>query len=92
MVRMSPSAYRVWWSGQKGASYERTDKLEMAARVRDFLRAHPTEGAGDGAALARLEELQKRAEALAAQQRAGVLATRAATAQLEATRRSLTRI
>ena len=64
-------------------------KLEMAARVRDFLRAHPTEGAGDTAALARLEELLTRAEALATQQRAGVVATRAATVQREKLRRVL---
>jgi hypothetical protein len=31
-------------------------KIEMAARVRDFLRAHPPEGAGGTAALTRFEE------------------------------------
>ena len=54
-------------------------RLEMAVRVRDFLRAHRAEGiqgAGEAAALARLEELLTRAEVLAAQQRAGVLAWR----------------
>ena len=55
-------------------------RFEMAARVRDFLRAHRTEGA-EATALARLEELLERAETLAAQQRAGVVATRAATEQ-----------
>jgi hypothetical protein len=56
-------------------------RLERAARVRDFLRAHRTEGAGEGTALARLEELLQRAEALASQQRAGVVTTRSATMQ-----------
>ena len=54
-------------------------RLEMAVRVRDFLRAHRTDGVAEGAALARLEELVQRAEVLAAQQRAGIVATRAAT-------------
>src|SRR5256885_14767140 len=56
-------------------------RLERAARVRDFIRAHKTDGTGEGTALARLEELLQRAEALAAQQRAGVVATRSATLQ-----------
>ena len=41
-------------------------RLERAARVRDFIRAHKTDGTGEGTALARLEELLQRAEALAA--------------------------
>jgi len=53
----------------------------MAVRVRDFLRAHKTEGVGDGTALAHFEELVARAETLAGQQRAGVVATRSATLQ-----------
>lgn len=64
-------------------------RLEMAARVRDFLRAHRTDGVGDGTALTRFEELVDRAEALAAQQQAGVVATRAATTQREQLRRTL---
>ena len=64
-------------------------RLEMAERVRDFLRAQPTEGP-EAAGLARLEELLQRAEALVAQQRAGVVATGAATAQREELRRGLT--
>src|SRR5256885_17122510 len=56
-------------------------RLERAARVRDFIRAHKTDGTGEGMALARLEELLQRAEALAAQQRSGVVATRSATLQ-----------
>ena len=64
-------------------------RLERAARVRDFIRAHKTDGAGEGTALARLEELLQRAEALAAQQRAGVVATRSATLQRRELRHAL---
>jgi hypothetical protein len=63
-------------------------RLEMATRVRDFLRAHPTESP-EATALATLEELLQRAEALAAQQRAGVLATRSAAKQREKLRTAL---
>ena len=63
-------------------------RLEMAARVRDIVRAHLTEGPQAGA-LAHLEELLQRTEALAAQQRAGVVATRSATLQRDKVRRSL---
>ena len=51
-------------------------RLEMAERVRDFLRAHQVEGVVEGAALTRLDELVARAQALEAQQRAGMLAAR----------------
>ena len=64
-------------------------RLERAARVRDFFRAHKTDGAGEGTALARLEELLQRAEALAAQQQTGVVATRSATLQRDKLRRGL---
>jgi len=64
-------------------------RLERAARDRDFIRAHKTDGAGEGTALARLEELLQRAEALAAQQRAGVVATRSATMQRRELRHAL---
>jgi len=64
-------------------------RLEMAVRVRDFLRAHKTEAVGDGTALAHFEELVARAEALAAQQRSGVVATRSATLQRGGLRRAL---
>lgn len=53
----------------------------MAARVRDFLRTHKTDGVGEGLGLAKLEELIARAETLANQQRSGLVATRAATLQ-----------
>jgi hypothetical protein len=61
----------------------------MAVRVRDFLRAHPADGVAEGAALARLEELVARAEVLASQQRAGILAARAATEMRGKVRRAL---
>ena len=64
-------------------------RLEMAARVRDFLRAHKTDAVGEGLGLAKLEELIQRAEALVAQQRAGVVVTRAATQQRAKLRRAL---
>jgi hypothetical protein len=54
----------------------------MAARVRDFLRTHKTDGVpGEGLGLAKLEELITRAEGLANQQRSGLVETRAATLQ-----------
>src|SRR6266550_4992150 len=43
-------------------------RLEMAGRVRDFLRAHKTDAVGEGLGLAKLEELIARAEALDGQQ------------------------
>jgi hypothetical protein len=63
-------------------------RFEMAARVRDFLRAHRTEGA-EAAALVRLEELLQRAEVLAGQQRAGVVTTHASTGKRAEVRRAL---
>jgi hypothetical protein len=55
-------------------------RFEMAVRVRDFLRAHPTEGA-EAAALTHLEQLLGRVDALIALQQDGILASRAATLQ-----------
>ena len=63
-------------------------RLERATRVRDFLRAHKTEGA-EAAALTRLEELLTRAEVLATQQRAGVVAARGSIEQRAEVRRAL---
>jgi hypothetical protein len=63
-------------------------RLERAERVRDFLRAHKTEGA-EAAALTRLEELLQRADELAAQQRAGVVAARGSIEQRAEVRRAL---
>lgn len=56
-------------------------KLDTAAMVRDFLRAHPLEGTSYITSLARFEELLERAEELASQYRAGVIMARAASAQ-----------
>ena len=65
-------------------------RLERAVRVRDFLRAHRTDGTGpDASALARLEELITRADALAAQQRAGVVAAQGSVDQRVKVRRTL---
>jgi hypothetical protein len=58
-------------------------------RVRDFFRAHKTEGVAEAAGQARLEELLTRAEALAGQQLGGLITERAATAQRERVRRAL---
>ena len=64
-------------------------RLEMAERVRDFLRAHQTDGVGQGLGLAKLEELLTRAQVLAGQQRVGVAMTRQATKQRDELRRAL---
>jgi hypothetical protein len=64
-------------------------KMEMAARVRDFIRAHPSEGKGYANALAHFEELLARAEALVAQQRGGLIADRASSARRRELRRAL---
>ena len=64
-------------------------RLEMAVRVRDFLRAQKTDVVGEGLGLAKLEELIQRAEVLGAQQRAGVATMRAATQQRDKLRRTL---
>jgi len=61
----------------------------MAVRVRDFLRAHQTDGMPEGTVLAHLEELVERADVLAAQQRDGVVASRAAAEQRAGVRRAL---
>src|SRR5437764_1653534 len=64
-------------------------RLERAMRVRDFIRANRTDGAGEATALTRLEELIQRADVLAAQQRSGVVAARAATMRREELRHAL---
>jgi len=61
----------------------------MAARVRDFLRAHQLDGVGQGLGLAKLEELLERAENLATQQRTGVAVVRSATKQRQEIRSAL---
>ena len=67
-------------------------RLEMAARTRDFLRAHRTEVAAEVTAVTRLEELLQRADSLATQQRSGVVATRSATVQRLELRRELQKL
>ncbi len=64
-------------------------RLDMATRVRDFLRAHKTDVVGEGLGLAKLEELVTRAEALVARQRAGFAVTRSATMQRQGIRDTL---
>jgi hypothetical protein len=61
----------------------------MAERVRDFLRAHQTDGVGQGLGLAKLEELIERANVLAGQQRNGVAMAQQATKQRKEVRRAL---
>lgn len=55
-------------------------KLEMATRVREFSRAHPSPDPSYGIVLGRLEERLTRAEAIAARQHNGLQASRGATA------------
>src|SRR5258705_10487332 len=64
-------------------------RLEMAGRVRDFLRAHKTDAVGEGLGLAKLEELIARAEALDGQQRAGGVTTRLSTTHRKGIGRAL---
>ena len=64
-------------------------RLEMAERVRGFLRAHETEGVGSDLGLAKLEELLNRAQLLAEQQQAGVAMSRQATKERQEVRRAL---
>ena len=64
-------------------------RLEIAVRVRDFLRAHKLGGPGDAEALTRIEELVTRAQALIAQQIGGVMVARTATVQRAEIRRAL---
>jgi len=64
-------------------------RLEMAARARDFLRAHQMDGVGQDLGLAKLEALLERAENLATQQRVGVAVERSAVKQRQELRRAL---
>jgi hypothetical protein len=70
----------------------RTDlrrRLEMAVRVREFFRTHEAAGSTQDGAVQRLDQLVQRAEALSAQQRAGVIATRVASGERGKLRRRL---
>jgi len=64
-------------------------KLEMAARVRDFARAHPDANPGHTAAAERLTERLARADALAQQQVAGRRAVTGAIASREKLREEI---
>jgi len=64
-------------------------RLEMAARARDFLRAHQMEGVGQDLGLTKLEQLLEHAENLATQQRTGVAVERSAVKQRQELRRAL---
>src|SRR2546423_9982332 len=64
-------------------------RLEMAERVRDFFRTHQTDGVTQAGEAKRLEQLVQRAEELASQQRAGVVATRGAAEQRADVRRAV---
>ena len=63
----------------------------MGTRSLDFSHAHQDASPGYAAAVARLEERLARADQLAAQQRAGQLEVRAATARKVELRRAMTR-
>ena len=64
-------------------------RLEMAERVRDFLRTQKTDAVGEGLGLAKLEELIQRAHALDEQQRAGQVAARESKKHRDGIRRAL---
>ena len=64
-------------------------RLEMAARARDFLRAHQMDGVGEGLGLAKLEGLLERVDNLATQQRSGVVVERSAAKQRQEIRNAL---
>jgi hypothetical protein len=61
----------------------------MGARALDFSRKHPDASPGYAAALARLEDRLNRAAQLEAQQREGILLSRAATARKHELRRTM---
>ena len=64
-------------------------RLEMAVRVRDFSRAHPSTDANYAAVLAQVEALIARMEALAKQQQDGTVTAHASTVRRKALRRRL---
>jgi len=89
MAGTRPDTVPEEWGGEVRMNAQLRRRLEMAVRVRDFLRTHQTDGVAETAALARLAELVARAEALEAQQRAGLVAARAATEMRTEVRRAL---
>jgi hypothetical protein len=64
-------------------------KLEMGARVLEFSREHPDVSPAYASSVTRLEALLARADLLEAQQREGILLSRAATNRKQELRRSL---
>jgi hypothetical protein len=64
-------------------------RLEMAVRVRDFSRAHPSTDANYATVLAQVEELIARMEALAKQQQDGTVTAHASTVRRKVLRRRL---
>lgn len=64
-------------------------KLEMAARVREFTRAHVATKPGYAPVLTRFEEMLTRAEGIAARQHQGRVAARGARARRKELRRML---
>jgi hypothetical protein len=64
-------------------------RLEMAVRVRDFSRAHPSADASYAPVLGQLEEKVARMEGLAKQEQGGFLTTHASAVRRRALRRRL---
>ena len=64
-------------------------KLDMAARVREFVRAHAATEPGYTPVVTRLDELLGQAEAILARQHQGIVAARGATAQRGDLRRTI---
>ena len=64
-------------------------KLDMAARVREFVRAHAATEPGYTPVVTRLDELLTRAEAILGRQRQGSVAARGASAQRGELRRTI---
>lgn len=64
-------------------------RLEMAERVRTFLRAHQLQGVGKDLGLEKLEELIARAQVLDEQQRVGLNQSRQATKHRNVVRQAL---
>ncbi len=64
-------------------------RMEMAVRVRDYCRAHPSTDPSFAAALAKLEELIARLEVLAKQEQGGFFTTHASAARRRELRREL---
>src|SRR3954471_15073367 len=64
-------------------------KLDMSARALEFIRKHQDASPGSASSMTRLQALLKRAQVLEAQQREGILLSRAATNRKKELRRSL---